>query len=217
VVAPEAAVEAIVAGSPLERHPSHGLGVPRVPGRVACCTVDSAALDDWLPKPAVRTRHRRPSTADSDRLWTAAAEVRLDDTRSLGRLVRWRIPGVHHQQSFRDLLSHYPFCVLDEGTRWSISGLCGRIWTLQRDYPRLGGPEDFRAWAEPGTARVLIAHWVEPDGDGSVLVSEARVAPVDHRAAIRLRSLWVVIGVFERLIGGEALALAAERAEDAAR
>jgi hypothetical protein len=179
--------------------------------------LDSEALDHWLPDPAVRTRHRRRSSADTQRLWEAAASVRLADTRSLGRLVRWRIPGVRDDQTFRELLADYPFCVLDEGEHWSISGLCGRIWTLQRDYPRLAGPEEFRGWDDPGTARVLLAHWVEPDGDGSTLVSEARVAPVDRRAALRLRSLWIVIGVFERLIGGEALALAAERAEGAGR
>jgi hypothetical protein len=175
--------------------------------------VHSAALDDWLPDAAVRTRHRQRSPAKPDELWSAAASVRLADTRSLGRLVRWRIPGVRDDQTFRELLSDYPFCVLDEGEHWSISGLCGRIWTLQHDYPRLDRPEEFRGWDEPGTVRVLLAHWVEPDGNGSTIVSEARVAPVDRRAALRLRSLWVVIGVFERLIGGEALALAAERAE----
>jgi hypothetical protein len=173
----------------------------------------SAALDDWLANPAVRTRHHRRSSADAERLWTAAGEVCMSDAGTLSRLVRWRIPGVRDDQTFRELLAHYPFCVLDEGDMWSISGLCGRIWTLQRDYPRLDGPDDFRAWHEPGTVRVLFAHWVVPDGDGSAIVSEARVGPIDRRAALRLRSLWVVIGVFERLIGGEALALAAERAE----
>jgi hypothetical protein len=173
----------------------------------------SAALDDWLANPAVRTRHRRRSSADADRLWEAAGAVRLSDAGTLSRLVRWRIPGTRSDQTFRELLAAYPFCVLDEGDHWSISGLCGRIWTLQRDYPRLDGPDDFRAWDEPGTARVLFAHWIEPDGDGAAIVSEARVAPVDRRAALRLRSLWMVIGVFERFIGGEALALAAERAE----
>jgi hypothetical protein len=139
--------------------------------------------------------------------------VRLADARTLSRLVRWRIPGTHADQTFRELLATYPFCVLDEGEGWSMSGLCGRIWTLQRDYPRLDGPEDFRGWNEPGTVRVLFANWVQLDGDGSAIYSEARVAPVDRGAALRLRSLWMVIGVFERLIGGEALALAADRAE----
>jgi hypothetical protein len=170
-------------------------------------------LDDWLANPAVRTRHRRRSSADGDGLWAAAGAVRLSDARRLSHLVRWRIPGTRADQTFRELLADYPFCVLDEGEHWSISGLAGRIWTLQRDYPRLSGPEEFRAWSEPGTARVLFAHWVEPDGDGCAIVSEARVAPVDRRAALRLRSLWLVVGVFERLIGGEALALAVERAE----
>jgi hypothetical protein len=170
-------------------------------------------LDDWVPDPAVRTHHPRPSPPPPEELWDAARAVRLSDTRRLERLVRWRIPGVVHGQTYDELFRTEPFTLLDEGDTWSVSGLCGRIWTLQRDYPRLDGPEDFRAWSEPGTVRVLIANWVEPDGDGSTIVSEARVAPVDRRAALRLRSLWMVIGVFERLIGGEALALAAERAD----
>jgi hypothetical protein len=186
-------------------------GFSACPGTVPA--VDRATLDAWLPEFTVRSCHGRRSSASPQRLWTAANEVRMAETHSLGRLVRWRIPGVRTDQTFGQLLASYPFCVLDEGEHWSISGLCGRIWTLQRDYPRLDGPEDFRTWSEPGTVRVLIANWVEPDGDGSTIVSEARVAPVDRRAALRLRSLWMVIGVFERLIGGEALALAAERAD----
>jgi hypothetical protein len=169
-------------------------------------------LDDWLPDPAVRSHHRRRSEADADALWRAAGALKLSDTRRLGRLVRWRIPGVALDQTFQGLLTEYPFCVLDAGDGWTISGLAGKIWTLQRDYPRLDGPEAFRDWDEPGTVRVLFAHWVEPDGDGSVLFSEARVSPVDRRAGLRLRSLWTVIGPFERLIGAEPLALAASRA-----
>ena len=180
--------------------------------RVACAAVDPATLDAWLPEFAVRTCHRRYSPAPPERLWAAANEICMSETHSLGRLVRWRIPDTRTDQTFGELLAAYPFCVLDEGEQWSISGLCGRIWTLQRDYPRLEGPDDFRRWSEPGTVRVLIANWVDRDGDGSTINSEARVAPVDRRAALRLRSLWVVIGVFERLIGGEALALAAVRA-----
>ena len=171
-------------------------------------------LDDWLAAPVVRTSHRRRAEATADELWAAASEVRLSDTRTLGRLVRWRIPGTPPGQTFRDLLSAYPFVVLAAGERWSISGLCGRIWTLSRDYPRLEGPDAFRAWDEAGTVRVLFAHWVEHEADGSsAIVSEARVAPVDGAGELRLRSLWLVVGVFERLIGAEPLALAAARAE----
>jgi hypothetical protein len=175
-------------------------------------------LDAWLPDWSVRTHHRREAAASPQALWQAAARLRLDETRTLGRLVRWRIPGTPPDMRFRELLATYPFVVLDEGADWSLSGLCGRIWTLRRDYPRLAGAEAFRAWAQPGSVRVLFAHWVEPAGDGrNALVSETRVAPTDRTADLQLRSLWMVVGMFERLIGAEPLALAARRAERAAQ
>src|SRR4051812_48508605 len=139
-------------------------------------------LDDWLPSAAVCTRHRRSAAAAPDALWDAAVGVRLSDTRRPGRLVRWRIPDLPPDLTYHELFRAYPFCVLDEGEGWLVSGLCGRIWTLSRDYPVLSGASDFAAWDEPGTVRVAFAHWVEPDGDGHAeLWSEARVEPVDAR------------------------------------
>jgi hypothetical protein len=176
--------------------------------------VPALELDQWLPDPVVRTRHERRAAAAPDDLWAAARDLRLSQTGTLGRLVRWRIPGTSPDQTFRGLLAEYPFVLLAEGERWSVSGLCGRIWTLHRDYPRLDGPDGFRAWDEPGTVRVLFGHWVQDDGDGaSTIHSEARIAPVDRAAGMRLRSLWLVVGVFERLIGAESLALAVAHAE----
>lgn len=171
-------------------------------------------LDAWLPHPQVRTRHRHAAQAGADRLWHAAELVRVCDAPALGRVVRWRIPGTPRDLPFRELFRRYPFAVLAEGEHWSVSGLCGRVWTLRRDYPRIEGAEDFLAWDEPDTVRVLFAHWIERDGDGrTAIVSESRVEPTDRRARVRLRALWAVVGRFERLIGGEALRLAARRAE----
>jgi hypothetical protein len=171
-------------------------------------------LDDWIARPAVRTHHRRSAAATPAALWDAAREVRLADTRTLTRLVRWRIPGVSDGQTFTELFSNDPFMLLDEGDTWSLSGLCGQIWTPARHYARLSGPEEFRAWDRRGTVRVLFAHWTEPERDGrSTLVSEARVDPVDPTARVRLRALWTVVGPFERLVGAEPLAVAVQRAE----
>ncbi len=179
-------------------------------------TFTTPDLDAWLPDPQVRTHHRRSSAAGPDALWAAAGSVRLRQTRTIGRLVRWRIPGVAPEQTFAGLLAEYPFTVLDSGERYMISGLCGRIWTLARDYPQLDGRDAFRAWREPHSVRVLFAHWVQPERDGrSTLVSESRVQPTDGVAAMRLRSLWLLVGPFERLIGAEPLALAAAAAEAA--
>ena len=172
-------------------------------------------LDAWLPDPDIRTRHRRDAAAGPDALWAAASAIRLDQTRTIGRLVRWRIPGVPANQTVAGLLADEPFAVLAEGERWSISGLCGRIWTLARDYPQIDDPAAFADFDEPRSVRVLFAHWVIPGDVGtSTIVSEARVAPTDRFGAARLRALWLVVGPFERLIGAEPLALAVARAEE---
>lgn len=164
----------------------------------------------------MRTRHQRAVDADPEALWHAAESVRLRDTPVLGRAVRWRIPGTGADVAYRDLFRAYPFTVLEEGDRWTASGLAGRIWTLRRDYPRLHGADDFLSWDKPGTVRVLLAHWVESGRRGQpALVSEARVKPVDRRAALLLRATWATVGRFERMIGGEALRVAAGRVESA--
>jgi hypothetical protein len=167
-------------------------------------------LDGWLPDATVTTRHRRRANASPDALWQAAAGIRLEDTRRLGRLVGWRIPGAGG--TYHELFRTYPFTVLDEGEHHLISGLCGRIWTLARDYPEIDR-ETFRTWEEPGTVRVAFAHWVEPAEDGAELHSEARVEAVDTHARLRLKAVWAVVGPFERLVGAEPLAVAARRAE----
>ena len=71
-------------------------------------------LDRWLPDPAIRVAHRREASASPDRLWEAARSVQLSDTRLLGRLVRWRIPGLPSDLTFDELFRSPPFLVLAE-------------------------------------------------------------------------------------------------------
>jgi hypothetical protein len=173
-------------------------------------------LDAWLPDPSVRTYHRREAQATERKLWAAAGQVRLADSRMLGRLVRWRIPGEPARITFRELFATDPFLLLEHGQTHSVSGLVGRIWTLRRDYPHLEGPEVFRDWKQTGTVRVLFAHWTEPAGTGrSWLVSEVRIAAADRQARLGVRLVRPLIAAFDPLIENEALALAARRAEAA--
>jgi hypothetical protein len=162
-------------------------------------------LDAWLADPTVRTHHARRADSAPQDLWRAATDLRLSDTRRLGRLVRWRIPGLARDLTYGEMFRDYPFTVLEEGDHFLLAGLCGRIWTPARDYPRLDGPDAFAAWDEPGTVRVLFGHWVQPDGGGAELISEARIQPTDRHGSVRLRALWKVIGPFERLVGAEAI------------
>ncbi|QEC49857.1 hypothetical protein FSW04_21330 [Baekduia soli] len=169
-------------------------------------------LDTWLAAPLVRTHHRRRSDAAPDVLWDAASSVRLGDCRVLGRLIRARIPGLPAALTFRDMFGSDPFNILETGDRHLLSGLCGRIWTVRRDFSALSAPEDFLTWRVPGTVRVLFATWVEPAHGGSVLVSEVRVAPVDRRAGMYVRGLGPFIAAFQGLVAVEPMGLAVQRA-----
>lgn len=176
--------------------------------------MDAPDLDAWLPDPSVRISHSARSHADVQQTWSAARELGLRQTRLLGRLVRWRIPGVPADASFEELFRSPPFAVLDEGETWLQSGLVGRIWTLRRDYPRLTDPEQFRQWDRGGTARVLFAHWVEPGAEGGCLLrSEARVQAFGAQGRIGLASVRPLIRAFQQLIATDALSAAVRRAE----
>ena len=110
----------------------------------------------------------------------------------------------------------YPFTVLQETDDLLVSGLCGKIWTLARDYPRLADADAFANWDERGTVRVAFAHWTRERDDGTAeLCSEARVHAVDTTARLRLKAIWTVLGPFERLVGAEPLELAVSRATGA--
>jgi hypothetical protein len=172
-------------------------------------------LDHWLPSPTVRVAHRRESAVAPDDLWQAACTVGLGDSSLLGRLVRWRIPGLAGDLSYEYLFRQYPFVVLNgDRERSLVSGLVGRIWTPRRDYPRLSDPEQFRQWSARGTARVLFANWVEPvAAGGAVLHSETRVEAVGAQARLGLATLSPVIRAFQELIATDGMEAAVRRAE----
>jgi hypothetical protein len=171
-------------------------------------------LDRWLPDPGLQVHHSRAAQADPDRLWAAAQAVRVDQTGLLGRLIRWRLPGTPPELEFDALFRSPPFVVLDEGERFVVSGMAGRIWTLRRDYPRLENPDAFEEWQRRGTVRVLFAHWVTSGEAGtSALHSEARVSAIGSRGSLGLRAVRPLVGRFHGLIGSEGIAAAIRAAE----
>ena len=141
-------------------------------------------------------------------------QVRLADTGLLGRLVRWRIPGLERDEGFDALFREQPFIVLQDGERALVSGLVGPIWTLRRDYPELAGADEFRAWSRRGTARVVFANWVAPsDGGGSELRSEVRVQAFGVQGRVGVAAVRPLVGRFQGLVGSEGLDAAVKLAE----
>ena len=133
----------------------------------------------------------------------------------LGPLIRWRIPGTRGDISFAELFQSPPFIVLDSGRDHAlVSGLVGRIWTLRRDYPHLADPEEFSAWRNRGTARVVFANWIEPVVDGRcALVSETRVEGFGSQGRLGIAAVRPIVSTFHHLVGSEGIAAAIRLAE----
>jgi hypothetical protein len=170
-------------------------------------------LDRWIARPVLHLQARRASPVSPQRLWRCASELPLSETRLLGRLIRWRIPGTPPQIAFGELFRSAPFVVLEEGQGRLVCGLVGRIWTLRRDYPQLSGPHEFADFHRSGSARVVFANWVEPDGAGAVLVSETRVEAVGLRGQLGVSAVAPLVRRFGGLVGSDGLAAAARRAQ----
>ena len=177
----------------------------------------SVNLDGWLPEPTLRTRHCRESPTNAQDLWSSATTVRLRDCRVLGRLIRVRIPGTAADLTFDEMFRSSPFNLLEEGPTHMLSGLCGRIWTMHRDFTQLARPEDFLTWQVAGTVRVLFANWAEATDEGSALLSEVRVGAVDRKASLYVRGLRPFIAASQGLVGVEALNTATRRASSGVR
>ena len=172
-------------------------------------------LDQWLPNPSIRVVHRRETSVTPDELWEAARSIRLGEARLLGRLVRWRIPGLPADLAFDELFRTPPFVVLAEAPqRMLVSGLVGRIWTLRRDYPRLEDAEQFKSWSTPGTARVVFANWIETaDGRPAAIHAEARVEAIGAQGRVGVAAVRPLVSAFGSLVGSDGIELAVRRAE----
>jgi hypothetical protein len=175
----------------------------------------SPLLDDWLPKHHIRLRHARTSSAPPERLWQAALELRLADTPMMRRLIHWRL-GKHAPSAdttYRELFRSGIFTLLEEGERFSVSGVAGRIWHPSGEYARFETPADYREYAHPGTAKVVLLTEVREHERGSEIVSESRVRVDGRRTRLLFRGFWAVVRPFSRFVPNEVLAAAVRQAE----
>jgi hypothetical protein len=175
----------------------------------------SSSLDTWLPDYHVRAVHRRVSRATPDELWEAAEGTRIRDTRVLRPLIGARL-GPHApplDTTFRELFRTDIFTLLEEGDRYSISGVAGCLWAPRGEYARFESAADYRQYEDPGRAKAAVLTSVREHSRGSEIVTEIRVWCTDRRAEVRFRSVWLIVAPFLRFVRMELLRSVARRAE----
>src|SRR5579875_3947969 len=178
-----------------ERVADHAPMMATAPGRSA------PDLDRWLPRPGLRVAHRRQGRVGDRQLWEAARAVRLADTATLGRLIRWRVPGSRSAGTFEELVRCAPFVVLEEAELSLVSGLVGAIWAVRPDLPPLACAQEFISWRRPGTARVLFAH------------CEVRGEAFGAQGRLGLAAIRPLVAAFGSLVGSEGIAAALRSVE----
>ncbi len=175
------------------------------------------SLDTWLPDYHVRAVHRRASRAAPAELWDAAERTRIRDTRVLRPLIGARL-GPHApppDTTFRELFRTDIFTLLEEGDRYSISGVAGCLWAPRGEYSRFESAADYKQYEEPGRAKGAVLTAVREHERGSEIVTEIRVWCTDRRAEMRFRPVWLVVSPLLRFVRMELLRAVTRRAEEA--
>jgi hypothetical protein len=173
------------------------------------------SLDSWLPDYQVRSLQRRACRADADRLWSAAAQTQIRDTRVLRPLIGARL-GPHAppaQTTFRELFRSGIFTLLEEGDHYSISGIAGCLWSPRGDYARFESAADYKEYEPPNRAKGAVLTQVREHERGSEIVTEIRVWCTDRGAWLRFRPVWLLVAPFMRFVRMELLRQVARRAE----
>jgi hypothetical protein len=163
----------------------------------------------------MRAVNRRVSSASPDALWDAAASTRIGDTRVLRPLIGARLgPNAPPANTtFRELFRTGIFTLLEEGDRYSISGVAGCLWAPRGEYARFESAADYRQYEPPGRAKGAVLTGVQEHDRGSEIVTEIRVWCTDRRAEMRFRPVWLIVTPFLRFVRAELLRSVTRRAE----
>ena len=148
-------------------------------------------LDELLPHYDAREHHQRevPATPQDAVAAALASPVAPD------ALVRalFRMRGLPSGGTVHGALRALGFSQLVSERECVVLGAAGRPWS-----PR-GGMVAFEK-AGPGQVRMLLEVSATPSGDGSLLVTETRVAALDDGARRAFRRYWLAVGPFSAFV-----------------
>ena len=103
----------------------------------------------------------------------------------------------------------------EEPDRELVLGLVGPFWKPAGGRaPRIEGPREFLAFAQPDHAKATIGFWLEEDGDGFfLLTTETRVLTADPATRRKFGAYWRLIYPGSALLRRTFLAAVKRRAE----
>jgi hypothetical protein len=156
----------------------------------------STLLDEVLPEFDVNERHQLWMPAQPEEALEAVLAVSAREVRLFGPLMRLRTFG----RSARAFDPEAPllgemvkigFVPLGERPGEVVLGAIGRFWSPTGNRP-IGTP-DFASFAEAGYAKAAMNFTVSPQGNGSLVTTETRIAGTDAEASRKFRRYWFVI------------------------
>jgi hypothetical protein len=186
----------------------------------------TSLLDEVLPRYDVHELHDRHVGAPPAAAYAAVRAVTPLDVRLLlplmamrvlpGLFLRRRLPGVDPRAPVLEAFLRNGFLLLGERRGEEVVvGAVGRFWQVSgaQGVRPIGSPEEFKAFDEPGWARAVTNFFVRPDGTGSRVSTETRVAGTDAEATRMFRRYWRVIAPGSAAIRRSWLAAIRRRAE----
>ena len=172
-------------------------------------------IDDVLPAWDWRSAHGTRAAASPERAAAAVREFNGGDLPVTGALMRVRALG---RRTFDDrptlqAMARIGLAVLVDERYAVVLGGVISPWRVRGGHRAIGSADELRAFAEPGWVRVATAFTVTPEGAGSRVGTETRIAATDEGARRRFGRYWRLIGPFSSITRREMLAAIRRRAE----
>jgi hypothetical protein len=172
-------------------------------------------IDDVLATWDWRSAHTTRVAAPPDRAAAAAREFSGRDLPVTGALMRVRALGrrTFDERPVLQAMTRIGLVTLIDEPRGVVVGGVISPWRLRGGHRLIASADELRRFAEPGWVRVATAFTVAPEGEGSRVRTETRIAATDDTARRRFGRYWRLIGPFSSITRREMLAAIRRRAE----
>jgi hypothetical protein len=172
-------------------------------------------IDELLPTWDWRSAHATRVAAPPARAARAARTVSGRDLPVTGALMRIRMLGRHRsdERPIVESMKGLGLALLVDDPLAVLVGGVLAPWRPRGGHVRIGSAAELQAFDAPGWVRVAMAFTAAPDGAGSRVATETRIAATDATARRRFGRYWRLIGPFSGITRREMLAAIRRRAE----